>query len=62
LLKSQSGIVVPRWIEGRGCFADGSATIRQAFVRLVRLYGKPTNGSPVIDASAGDTFPSDDIL
>ncbi len=61
-LAAQSGFVIPRWIEGQGGFADGSNTIRQAFVRLVNRYGKPSSGSPVIDAAAADASASEDIL
>jgi hypothetical protein len=62
LLGFQQGIVIPRWVEGQGAFADGSTTIRQAFVRLVRVYGVPANGSPAIDAAAGDVATAEDIL
>jgi len=62
LVGSQGNLVIPRWIEGQGRFADGSTTIRQAFARLVGRYGKPANGSPVIDAATGGASPSEDIL
>ncbi len=62
LLGSQETLAIPRWVEGQGRFADGSTTIRQAFVRLVSQYGKPANGSPAIDAAAGDASTSEDIL
>jgi len=62
LLGSQSGLVIPRWIEGQGGFADGSTTIRHAFVRLVKRYGTPASGSPAIDAAAQDASTIEDIL
>jgi hypothetical protein len=62
LLASQSGIVLPRWNPGGGQFADGSPSIVEAFRRLVELYGRPAEGSPVVDAAAGAQSPADDIL
>ncbi|MGB5881474.1 MAG: right-handed parallel beta-helix repeat-containing protein [Thermoanaerobaculia bacterium] len=62
LLASQSGIVLPRWNPGGGQFADGSPSIVDAFRRLVELYGRPAEGSPVVDAAVGSQSPPDDIL
>jgi hypothetical protein len=61
-LPAQSGIVLPRWNPGGGQFADGSPSIGEAFRRLVELYGRSAEGSPVVDAADGAQSPADDIL
>ncbi len=59
-LPAQTAVVLPRWT-GSG-FADGSQTIRQVFLNLVRLYGEPASGSPIIDAADPARSPAEDIL
>jgi hypothetical protein len=62
LLGSQSGVVVPRWNPATGQLAGGSATIRQAFARLVALHGTPAAGAPPIDNANPSQSPGHDIL
>jgi hypothetical protein len=60
LLPAQAGLVAPVW-DGEA-FADGSLTIRQAFIKLVELYAIPAAGSPAIDNANPDHAPLEDIL
>ncbi len=61
-LASQDSLVVPRWDPGDGEFADGSTTIREAFVNLVTSYGTPSSSSFGVDQAWAAQAPADDIL
>jgi hypothetical protein len=61
-LPNPVGVTLPRWNPGTGMFADGSATIRDAFVNLVNLYGTPSDGAITQDRADPAHSPSDDIL
>ena len=62
LLKGQLGMLLPRWKPDESRFADGSATIRQAFERLVDRYGVPQAGSSALDRADPAHAPAHDIL
>jgi hypothetical protein len=61
-LPSFVGLVVPRWDSTTGEFADGSATIREAFVNLVMQYGVPASTSDGVDQALLGQAPAVDIL
>ncbi len=60
LLPVQAGLVVPVW--NGSTFADGSLTIREAFIHLVNQYGRPAKTSPAIDSANPAEAASEDIL
>ncbi|NOZ93898.1 MAG: hypothetical protein GXP47_04025, partial [Acidobacteria bacterium] len=62
LIGAQTNLVVPRWDGAAWQFADTSQTVREVFLRLVRLHGAPASGSPVVDAGDAATAASEDIL
>ena len=59
---NQSNIIVPRWQVGNGRFADGSTTIREAFVLLAETYGQIGAGSPAINGADPTYAPATDLL
>jgi hypothetical protein len=61
-LPSLSGLVVPRWNSTTSEFADGSETIREAFVNMVMQYGVPASSSGGVDAALPSQSPTVDIL
>lgn len=61
-LAAQAGLVLPRWDQGSGQFADGSADICSAHARLVELYGTPGGGSAALGMAAPAQAPDHDIL
>jgi hypothetical protein len=61
-LPSQSNIMLPQWNSTTGQFAEGSQSIREAFVNLVMEYGVPTAGSGGVDQALLAQSPAVDIL
>lgn len=62
VLGDQSDLLLPRWIPEQGTFVSGTTTIREEFVRLVKLYGMPGPGSLAVDAGDPASSASEDIL
>ena len=62
ILGVQVDLLLPRWEEESKEFADGSASIRDVFERLVRIYGIPAANSSVFAVGDARYTPMDDIL
>jgi hypothetical protein len=62
VLPVQDGLVPPAWDARAGRFADGSRSIREAFVRLVSKYGTLGPNSAASGAGNPAYAPADDIL
>lgn len=61
LLPSPVAIPLPGWQESSGQFAEGSSSIRAAFLKLAS-YAIPASGSPLGDRANSSFAPDDDIL
>lgn len=61
LLGGQGSLIVPHYDPATG-FADGSSSIREAFVRLGTLYGTPGGGSAAFDQANAAESPVDDLF
>lgn len=62
LLPNVGSLQLPRWEPENGRFADGSTTIREAFIRLVMAYAVPDPCSSVIDTADPAYSTPGDIL
>lgn len=62
LLVAPNAVTLPRWVEGANMFADGSSSIREAFVALATTFGAPGNPGPAIETGRGDIAPASDLL
>ena len=56
----QDGMVLPRW--SGEAFLSGNTLIREEFIRLAELYGRPAVGSPAIGRADPAMAPTDDLL
>ncbi len=61
-LPFQAGLIAPRWQENLSRFAEGSATIRAAFLKIVKGYGVPANQSAALDSAEPVHSAAEDIL
>jgi hypothetical protein len=57
-----SPLIPPVWLSSKNTFADGSFTIRTAFIRLVLLYGTPENKKIIQLHTNNNYLPTKDIL
>jgi hypothetical protein len=57
-----STLIPPVWLSSKNTFADGSFTIRSAFIRLVLLYGTPENKKTIQLHTNNNYMPTKDIL
>ena len=58
----QDAMFTPVWLENKSAFADGSFTIRSAFMRLVLFYGIPENKSIIQQHINHNYLPIKDII
>lgn len=61
-LDDPAALVVPHWSAADQQFGDGSYTIREAFLRLVALYGTPTPGGAGVGTADPNYAAEEDIL
>jgi hypothetical protein len=61
-LGRQEAIRLPLWLREENQFADGSKSVREAFMRLVTAYGTPGTNSAALDAADPAYSVTDDIL
>ncbi len=59
--QSQSGLVIPRWLDNTQAFADGSGSVCEVFLNLVENYGIPSATSVEVNNADASKLPSDDI-
>jgi hypothetical protein len=62
LFPENSTLITPVWLNNEQSFADGSFTIRSAFIRLVLFYGSPENKKIVQQHTNNNYLPVKDIL
>lgn len=61
-LQNPTGVAAPTWDASARRFRDGSSTIREAFLNLVKRYAKIPTSSAAVDASDPTKAPAHDIL
>jgi hypothetical protein len=60
LIPNPANAIAPAWDGTR--FADGSRDICAVFNGLATAHGRPSSGSPAVDAARADKAPDHDIL